>query len=283
MAGTLTGGFIEFPDGKYSADPAGTFEQDKSTGTYRWLSTKQPQLVGSIPLLFYDRTMSRWLPTSREAVHPDGTRFAYVTWGPERTSEQTVHIVDIATGQERTFPAQHPLGARVFEYSLSGIYLSGGSEGAEVGLWFLDPQSGSKRLVTEEKIVYVVRDGKAWLGQRISSQPGSSPDTLVQLDLTSGTKTTWFHHDDALVWIVGLTSAGVPIVTARTAHGDEVWLVSSPGHEKRIYSGPDWFSFPIPDSHGIWFLSSYGVYLYSETGGVQKVSNLLGTPAGVCV
>src|ERR1700680_369651 len=47
MSGTMTGGFVAFPGGNYSADPEGTFTMDQSTGTFRWLSTKQPQLIGT--------------------------------------------------------------------------------------------------------------------------------------------------------------------------------------------------------------------------------------------
>jgi len=288
-AGTMTGGFIEFPSGNFFADPAGTFSRDRSTGTFRWLSTKQPQLIGSVPLLFYDRAMSRWLPTNRAAVYPDGTRYAYATGWPN----QSVHVVDVATGRERTFAAPHPWGAGVFDYSTSGIYLSGVGEAAEVGLWLLNPQTGSERLLSSEKIVGAVGDGKAWLSQLTNSQSGSIfPDTLVELDLASGSKTTWFHRDNANVGLVGLTSAGVPIVSVTSAgvpkvsvpisSGTELWLVPSPGTENRIYSGPNWFDFPSNDSHGIW-LSSDGMYLYSNTGGMQKVSNELGFPAGVCV
>lgn len=278
MAGTLTGGFIEFPGGSYTADRAGTFARDKSTGTFRWLSDKQPQLIGTIPLLFYDRAVSRWLPTSREAVYPDGTRYAYVTWDPI----QSVHVVEVATGQERMFPAPHPRGSKVYDYSSSGIYLSAAGEGGEAELWLLDPQSGSERLVTSEKIVTAVRNGKAWLGQLTSSQVGSVPDTVVQLDLASGTKTTWFHRQNGQAWLVGFTSAGVPIVTVNTSGGSELWLVTSPGQEKRIYLGPNRFAFASSDSHGIWFASSDGMYLYSDSSGFQKVSNLLGSPAGSC-
>lgn len=278
MAGTLTGGFIEFPGGSYTADSAGTFARDKSTGTFRWLSDKQPQLIGSIPLLFYDRAMTRWLPTSREAVYPGGTRYAYVTWDPI----QSVHVVDVATGQEGTFPAPHPRGSRVYDYSSSGIYLSAASEGGEAELWLLDPQSGSERLVTSEKIVTAVRDGKAWLGQLTSSQVGSVPDTVIQLDLASRTQTTWFHRQNGQAWLVGFTSVGAPIVTVNTLGGSELWLVPSPGQEKRIYLGPNWFAFGSSDSHGIWLFSADGIYLYSEPGGFQKVSNLIGYPAGSC-
>ncbi len=274
----LSGGFIEFPVGNYVPDPTSTFTTETSTGRSRSISVQQPQLAGTMPLLFYDRATSRWLPTNREGVNPDGTGCAYVVQG----QNQSVHVVDVATARERSFPAPHPMVGEVYDYSPNGIYLAGRGDGAEIGLWLLDPQSGSERLVTNEKVVSAVRDGKVWLGQRTGVTYGIFPDTLVELDLSSGSKTTWFHRENGQAWLVGLTSAGLPIVIVHGSPRNELWLVSSPGTEKRIYSSPNWFDFPSSDSHGVWFASVDGIYLYSDSNGFQKVSNLLGFPAGSC-
>jgi hypothetical protein len=108
-------------------------------------------------------------------------------------------------------------------------------------------------------------------------------DTVVLVDLTSGSNTTWFHRENDLAWLVGLNSAGLPIVLVRTTNGDELWLVLSPGNEKRIYSGLHVGDLLATDTHGVWFISSDGIYLYSEPGGVQKVSNRRDFPAGECI
>ena len=39
----------------------------------------------------------------------------------------------------------------------------------------------------------------------------------------------------------------------------------------------------ITDSHGVWFGSQQGIYLYSSSGGLQKVSNQPGYPANGCL
>ncbi|HEV2027075.1 MAG TPA: hypothetical protein VGS16_00915 [Candidatus Dormibacteraeota bacterium] len=113
-----------------------------------------------------------------------------------------MRVVDGGTGQERIFPAPHPFGAEVFDFSPAGIYLAAGSEAGEVGLWLLDPQSGTERLVTSEKIVAAVGNGKAWLSQLTSSQVGSTADTLIQLDLATGSKTVWIHRDTPTVNLI---------------------------------------------------------------------------------
>jgi hypothetical protein len=272
----MVGGFVGFPGGKFTADPDGVFTRDQSTGTFRWLSNKRPQIVGSVSSLFYDRAMSRWLPSSRAAVYPDGTRYAYVSGGPN----QTVHIVEVATGIERVFPAPHPIGAVVFAYSKDGVYLASIGGAGESGLWLLDPQMGSERLVTNEKIVVAVGNGKAWLSEITSSQIGSFADALIELDLASGSKTVWAHRNNPNVTFIGLTSDSLPVVSLT---GEGVSLLHSPGVGERIYSGTHWLDSVSSDTHGIWFQSYDGIYFYSSGSGFHRVSAAIGAPAGTCV
>jgi hypothetical protein len=279
--GTVTGGFIGFPGGNFTADPEGMFTRDQSTGTVRWLSNQQPQLIGSLPLLFYDRPMSRWLPTNLAAVYPDRTRYAYVT-GVDYVSglKQTVHIVDVSTGSERVFRAPHPFGAGISAYTKAGIYLAGVGEASDPGVWLLDPQNGSERLVTNAGVVLAVGNGKAWLGELTSSRFGSMIDTLVELDLGSGAKKVWVHRKKPNVNLIGLTAAWLPVVEIT---GEGVSLFRSPGIGQRIYSGGHWLSSVSSDTHGIWFESYDGIYLYSRGSGTHRVSATIGPPAGTCL
>ena len=271
----MTGGFVGFPGGNFAADPEGMFTRDQSTGTFRWLSNKQPQLIGSVPLLFYDRPMLRWLPTNREGVNPDGTSYAYVAG-----VNQTVHIVDVATGSERVFPAPHPFGAGVFAFTKDGVYLAGVGEASDPGVWLLDPQKGSERLLTSATIVVAVGNGKAWLGQLTNSRVGSTIDTLVELDLASGSKKVWVHRNKPNVNLIGLTSDWLPVVEMT---GEGVSLFRSPGVGERIYSGAQWFASVSSDTHGMWFESFAGIYFYSRDAGLHRVSATIGPPAGTCV
>jgi hypothetical protein len=277
----MTGGFVGFPGGNFTADPEGMFTRDQSTGTFRWLSNKQPQLIGSVPLLFYDRPMSRWLPTNSAAVYPDGSRYAYITGVDYVTGlNQSVHIVDVSSGSERVFPAPHPFGAGVFAYSKAGVYLAGMGEASDPGVWLLDPQKGTERLVTSAVVVLAVGNGKAWLGQLTSSRFGSAIDTLVELDLGSGSKKIWVHRNKPNVNLIGLTSDWLPVVEIT---GEGVSLFRSPGVGERIYSGGNWLASVGSDAHGIWFESYQGIYFYSRGSGFHLVSATLGAPAGPCV
>jgi hypothetical protein len=57
-----------------------------------------------------------------------------------------------------------------------------------------------------------------------------------------------------------------------------------PTKQKTIHKGPlAWtLVYPIADSHGIWFGSQQGIYLYSDNIGLQKVSDQPGCPANGC-
>jgi hypothetical protein len=266
---------VRFPGGEFTADPDGLFTRNQSD-PFRWTSIKQPRLTGSSASLFYDRAMSRWVPSSRAAVYPDGTKYSYVIGGPN----QTVHTVDVATGIERVFPAPHPIGAVVFAYSRDGVYLAAVGGAGESGLWLLDPQKGSERLVTSEKIVVAVGNGKAWLSQLTSSRVGSGFDTLIELDLASGSKTIWIHRNKLNVNLIGLTSAWLPVVSIT---GEGVFLLRSPGVGERIYSGSHWLDYISSDTHGNWFESYDGIYFYSRSSGFHRVSAVSGAPAGPCI
>jgi hypothetical protein len=196
-------------------------------------------------------------------------------------SGEDVHLVEVASGRDQTFSIAHPLQADVFDYSPKGIYLAGVGDAAETGVWVLDPTTGQETLLTAEKIVEAVGDGKVWL-----VQGGIFADTLVQLDPVSGSKTVWFHQEQSTVDLLGLTARGTPIVSVRAGATDQsVWIVLAPGVKEQVYSGPRQFDFaPINDSHGIWLGSNTaGIYFYASGSGLLWVSAMTGAPAGTCL
>src|SRR4029077_20473770 len=119
-----------------------------------------------------------------------------------------------ATGHERVLSAPHPLGATVFDYSPGGIYLAAPGEAGETVIRLLDPRKGAERLLTSAKIVAAVADGKVWLSRLTHPLPGSVyADTLTALDLNTGSERAWFHQDNSLVGLMGLTSGMLPGVS----------------------------------------------------------------------
>jgi hypothetical protein len=276
MTDVLKGDWVTFPGGGFSPDPASQFTYDQGTGTFQ--STQQPKLTGSVPLLFYDRPQKRWLPTPRSAVYPDGSSYAYVT----STMNPTVHLVDVASGRERTFAAPRPVGAEVFDYGPDGVYLAGTMES---GVWLLNAQTGAERLLTSEKVVWAVANGKVWFGKLTTTNSSSVyPDTLVELNLSRGDETVWFHRDNQVINLLGLTSDGEPVVSVQITTGEEVWVLRSPAGAEKMYSGPRIVDYPpVSDAHGIWLGSgTAGIYLFTSVVGTRLVSVTRGAPAGIC-
>jgi len=61
----------------------------------------------------------------------------------------------------------------------------------------------------------------------------------------------------------------------------EIWQVPSANQGLKLYSvtGLPWV---MADGHGIWFADQAGISLYTPSGGVQKVSAVVGQLAGAC-
>ena len=104
-------GFVSFPSGAVTIDPAG------KGGAY------------------FDRAFSRWLPVARDAVSPDGAHYAYVDLGDQGVFN--VHVVDVRTGTNHVLREKRPgfsFQPFVLDYALEGIYIGQGFERIQPGL-----------------------------------------------------------------------------------------------------------------------------------------------------
>jgi hypothetical protein len=65
----------------------------------------------------------------------------------------------------------------------------------------------------------------------------------------------------------------------------ELLYAPDPKSQKPIFKGRlvGTLGSSIADSHGVWFGSQQGIYLYSEAAGIQKVSNQPGYIANGCL
>src|SRR5438445_5609412 len=94
------GGFIGFPSGTVTPDPAAGMVSIARLGR---------ELVGDSYLHYYDRAYSRWLPVSRNAVSPDGSHFAYrdraIGGQADPQARATRYVVAGRTAVELTFGA----------------------------------------------------------------------------------------------------------------------------------------------------------------------------------
>lgn len=279
------GGFINFPSGTVSPDPgAGTSS----------ITPLGRELVGDSYLHYYDRAYSRWLTVSRKAVSPDGSHYAYAdrAIGPQADPQAraTLHVVAVNTGAELTFDdGGWSSPYVVLDYATEGIYLTTTYVG--YGLWLMNPATGA---ITKVANPWDVQGGAGnkvfWVGAVNASDPhpiaGVAPDQLDRLNLVDGSRTAWFYRPGSSVHFVSQDVGGHPIIVAGGVSGpEEFLLLFGPGVSRSIWTSGDripGLSSPISDSHGVWFGSPDGIFLYSETNGVQKISNQPGYPANGC-
>jgi hypothetical protein len=283
---------ISTPDGQgaYISFPAATVSFD-STG-------KGLQARGGA---YYDRAYSRWLPVPRQAVSPDGRRYAYTEPASDQTKMPKIHVVDVATGSERVFITRSsewfiPYG--ILDYSSEGIYLVQAYESPDHGLWLLNPSTGA--MTTPAHLDYV--EGSAgnkvfWLGT-IDPTDAHNVGTLYafadQLDrynLVDGTRVPWLYLPGKGIQLQAMDVAGNPLIEVINTLVTEdlavrLMLLLGPTVQRTILTAPARFvsslAQPIADGHGVWFGSPQGIYLYSDASGLQKVSNQPGYPANGC-
>jgi hypothetical protein len=72
-----SGGFVTFPQGTFTADPASAVKADNVYG------------------LSFDRAVAKWVPVPRSWVSPDGARYAYWEW-------QTPALPDADSGSAKS-------------------------------------------------------------------------------------------------------------------------------------------------------------------------------------
>jgi hypothetical protein len=252
--------------------------------------------AGNPSTFYYDRAYSRWLPVSRQAVSPDGRHYAYISYPADPRGILT--IVDVGTGSVRTFDAtparaQSPLFYMILDYAKEGIYLAlAYIEGPISGLWLMDLNTGTIRQVANLFDVHAIAGSVVWLGSLNPGDPnpmgglGVSPDSVDSFDISAGVRTAWLYLPGKGVRVVAVDLAGHPIVQAGDVNNDELLLLTSPGAAEQIVQGP-YSNFPtlgraIADSHGVWFGSQSGIYLYSTAVGLRKISDQAGYPGNGC-
>ena len=286
---TITDGFIQFPTGDLTIDPSGGGKG-----------------------MYFDEAYSRWLPTWRQAISPDGTRYAYVEISQE-TGIYFIHIVDVATGTDRSIRQDINstgvnINPTVFDYSSAGIYLVGGFEHIWPGVWLFDPVSGATHRVADVERPEVMGPGGAlWFGEVNAADPspfspassaGIFPDEIGRFDLKSGARSTWLYRPGKSVEVIGADISGKPLIRFLAPGSDpgiasmgffdhsasELLIGLDANSQKSIYKGPlvETLGKPIADAHGVWFGGTQGIYFYSEAAGLVKVSNHPGYPANGC-
>jgi hypothetical protein len=200
-------------------------------------------------------------------------------------------VVAVKTGADSAFDGGDWTAPYVvLDYAAEGIYLIT-DYGVYVGLWLMDSTTGAVSRVANLLNVQGSAGGSVfWVGTHNPSDrhpvTGSAPNQLERLSLTDGSRATWFYRPGSSVHFVSQDASGNPIIIVSGVNWAELRLVLGPGIDRPIWTDGDWvpvISDPISDSHGTWFGSQDGIFLYSDANGVRKVSNQPGYPANGCL
>jgi hypothetical protein len=267
------GAFIDYPSGNVTIDPSGG-------GAY------------------YDRQFSRWLPVQANSVSTDGSHYAY--GGATDIDKPILHIVEVVSGADRIYSLPPELfsaigGLFVFEYVNDAVYLGVAGEGYVQALWSFDIATGVTKNIAAISEIGAIDEKIVWLGTLKAGDPnawswvpGSPTNQIERLDLRDGTMQIWLYRPGHLLDVIGIDAAHNPIVRDYTDKQTvELLTLSSATAHRAILKGSveTWLGYisgMAADSHGVWFGGDKGIYLYSEAGGLKKVTDHAGIPAGTC-
>jgi hypothetical protein len=210
--------------------------------------------------------------------------------------------VDVASGRDQAFPITASAAGivpqnAVLDYAAEGIYLVPALEAPTTGMWLFDPTTGSIRLITKVLVQVSVGGSIFWMGavnpadpKPVRSRTRVESDQIWRLDLIANRQIIWVDRPGTGLVVIGADRQGRPLTRAvHDAIHDldptaELLLSLDDATQRSVHKGPIAASLSggITDDHGVWFGSPQGIYLFSEAGGLQKVSDQPGYPANVC-
>ena len=284
-----SGGFIVFPGGAFIADPTSSVTVPTTTPTPTPVGGPGPGYGPGYGSLSYDHQYSRWVPVAANQVSPDGSRYAYAT-------TDGIYVVNAANNAQAEVGGGH--GWTIVAVLSDGVYAGDPNAG---GLWVF-PFSGTARQITKTGYWRAATAAAAY-GTATSAVPQGATNSIIRLDLETGTTAEWFSRAGAQVGVAGFDGKGNPIINVDYLNGSgtEIWIATGPtsaspiaGFTNSQYGGAGGFtsySTPVADSHGVWFAGNYqqpygiqatGVALYVPGSGFYWMSSIGGQLAGGC-
>lgn len=224
---TGKGGFIQFPGATFAPDPA-------SLGDY-------------------DLGFTRWVPTFRAWVEPDGAHYA---WG----EGNMIHVVDVASGGDH--PVAVPAPSVVVSYETEGVYVAATAGQATQGLGLIDA-GGAYHQITPAGIWSAIGGGFAY---------GQDQGHVRKLDLKSAAVSDAGAYQGA-TQVLGAT-ATAPLVAVTATNTYTVYSGTT-----SLFSGPPGDGNPAGpvavDGSVVWFGSRGGVvWRWEGSGSVARVASV---------
>jgi hypothetical protein len=292
------GGFVHFPGGAFAADPKAAMAQDPTT--HLWRTAIQPYLFGSNDSgrgrITYDPVVGRWIPVARDQVSADGLHYAYAEplfdpssnnqpGGPVATGVH-IRVVDLKSGSDRiVFSSSGYPFYTVVAYAPQGIYVTAacveGCGPEALKLWRVELATGKLARVSDRRgFNWLIRNQVAWVATYDES---GQPSQLLRLDLTNGQVATWLTGPG--MQLIDTDADGNALVTLNGAEGSAQLRVTAPQQSERLFPGSsNGLLAAVADGSRTWLGAGpsgyWGIYLYTPTAGVQKVSDFQGLPLG---
>jgi hypothetical protein len=156
------------------------------------------------------------------------------------------------------------------------------------GLWFL-PFSGAGKQITASGFWQAAFNGAAY-GTPTAQVPQGAGNTILKLDLKSGSTTPFFSQTNAQSTVTGFDAHGHPIIQVGYTNGVAIFIATGPntatviaGMNNGAYqAAPFPQGTPIADAHGLWYSTGGGIVLFANNSW-YPMSNISGLPAGQCL
>jgi hypothetical protein len=196
-----------------------------------------------------------------------------------------IHVVTVATAADRVVYTRGTSEAPI-KFADEGIYLvTPGYESWPVGLRLLDPRTGTVRVISASGTWGVISHGAAWGINAAFTGHDSNPSRIDRLDLATGAVTTWYEAPkDTWVWALGLDFSGALLIGVFgvtrefVEQVEDVYRLDGPARVRHLFTAKGDTAILTPwsyvaDSHGLWFVYRYWLWLYSENGGLRAVAD----------
>jgi hypothetical protein len=287
-AGNLAGGFVEGPQGVWTADPRGGLTKSGDFYVTDVAPTLKGSAFSSSDVGSYDLALKRWLPVRRSQVRGDGLAYAYAEPYKANASDALenstrVHVVTVADGTDRVIYSGPPRA--VVDYESDGIYITAAhyyaGEGYGDGLWRLDPGTGAATEISNGVAFEILDNGVAW-----TDKGTIMTHSLIRFDLSSGSQQQWgVDADSGWAAFVGLDGKGYPLVDLHvftTPTSSTLFVYTAP-QSRRPIASIAFESLGVTDRHGTWLAAANGIYLVDANDKLVMVSNETGgSVAGGC-
>ncbi len=271
-----SGGFLSFPNGTITPDQSSNSGAPGSS-----MGGSDPgDWFGST----YDNAVKRWLPVPYTWVSPDGALYAYAMDYNRHAGVNNLIEVNAQTGSSAVLQGTSPVNGAWQVIAVSPAYVYAINPQKQ-GLYSV-PISGPWNNEN------YISDGFWTAASGFYAYGSATPDggAIVRIDVRNPTqRVPWFDKSSS-AQILGFDAAGNPVIWA----GTDLWIASAPDQAMHISAKPPLAiptsqqgstiygaQAPVPDSHGLWFSTTDGIYLYVG-GQTTKVSNLVAQVAGSC-